>query len=178
MQAADRAGRLGQVFIAAAAYRNDTELEFVVASYLLSVHNQGRVVLQPMPIRSGEPQDAGFSLAVARRELRDKSRFFRIPLGRGIQERHQIPAIGGNVWRRSFQFGDVYVNSNENKTITVQFAGNMRRISGTQVRRIDLPPHTGAVLQYGSDSVPSKSNPVSQRRTSSKRSGRGTLPSK
>ena len=104
MEAADPAGRLGQVFIAAAAYRNDAELEFALASYLLIEHNQGRAVFQPMPIRPGEPQDAGFSLTTLKREVRTKPGYFRIPLGRGMQERRQIPADGGLVWRRLFQF--------------------------------------------------------------------------
>ena len=32
-------------------YHNDLELEFALASYLLIVHNQDRVVFQPMPVR-------------------------------------------------------------------------------------------------------------------------------
>jgi hypothetical protein len=147
MQAADRAGRLGQAFIVGSAYRNDKELEFALASYLLIVHNQGRVVFQPMPIRAGEPQDAGFNLAVLQREIREKPQYFRVPLGRGMQQRHQVPEEDG-VWRRNFQFGDVYVNSDERKTITVRFGGNMRRLSGKVVRSVELPPHSGAVLLY------------------------------
>ena len=42
--------RNGQVFIAATPYRNDAELEFALASYLLVVHHQGRLVFQPMPM--------------------------------------------------------------------------------------------------------------------------------
>jgi hypothetical protein len=151
MEAADRAGILGQVFIAGAAYRNDRELEFALASYLLIEHNQGRVVFQPMPVRPGEPQDAGFSLATLRREVEQKPQFFRVRLGRGMQERHQIPALGGPVWRRNFQFGDVYVNSSETKTVSVLFAGNMRRVTGAIVRRVELHPHSGAILLYTVD---------------------------
>jgi hypothetical protein len=148
MEAADRAGRLGQVFIAGAAYRNDRELEFALASFLLIAHNQGRAVFQPMPVLPGEPADAGFSLATLQREVREKPAYFRIPLGVGMQERHQMPAVGGPVWRRNFQYGDVYVNSDESRTVTVLFAGPMRRLSGQLVRKVDLPPHTGAVLLY------------------------------
>ena len=146
MQAADRAGRIGQAFIVGAAYRNEQELEFAIASYLLIAHNQGRVVFQPMPIRPNEPADAGFNLAVLRREVQERPNYFRIPLGVGMQERHRFPAQGGDVWRRNFQFGDVYVNSDERKTMSVLFAGGMRRLSGKIVRRVDLPPHSGVVL--------------------------------
>ncbi len=148
MEAADRAGRIGQVFIAGAAYRNDRELEFALASYLLIVHNQGRVVFQPMPIVPGEAPDSGFSLATLQREVLKRPAFFRIQLGRGMQERHQIPAAGGLVWRRNFQFGDVYVNSDESKTVDVRFAGLLRRVTGELVSRVVLPPHTGAILLY------------------------------
>ncbi len=155
MEAADRAGRVGQVFIVGAAYRNDSELEFALASYLLIVHNQGRVVFQPMPVRPGERADTGFSLATLQHEVQSKPNFFRIPLGRGMQERHQIPVSGGPVWRRSFQFGDVYVNSNENKTVSVNFAGYLRRVNGQFVRSVSLPPHSGAILLY-TDGRPDK----------------------
>jgi hypothetical protein len=147
MEAADRAGRLGQAFIVGSAYRNERELEFALASFLLVVHNQGRVVFQPMPISAGEPQDAGFNLAVLQREIREKPQYFRIPLGRGLQERHRVPEEEG-VWRRNFQFGDVYVNSDESKTLTIRFGGNMRRLSGKVVRSVVLPPHSGAILLY------------------------------
>ena len=44
LEAADRAGVYGQTYIAAGAYRNDAELEFLLASYLLVAHRQGRLV--------------------------------------------------------------------------------------------------------------------------------------
>ena len=172
MQAADRAGRMGQVFIAGAAYRNDKELEFALASYLLIVHNQGRVVFQPMPVRPGERPDSGFSLATLKREVRSKPGFFRIPLGRGMQERHQVPAVGGPVWRRNFQFGDVYVNSDENKSVSVLFAGNLRRVDGRVVRRVDLPPHTGAILLYTSESSTKKAASANGKTQAKRKKGR------
>ncbi|HLJ53609.1 MAG TPA: hypothetical protein VKT77_01145 [Chthonomonadaceae bacterium] len=168
MEAADRAGRLGQVFIAGAAYRNDKELEFALASYLLIVHNQGRAVFQPMPVRDGEPPDAGFSLAAMKREVSARPNYFRVPLGRGMQDRHQIPVTGGSVWRRAFEYGDVYVNSDETRTVSVGFSGDMKRLDGAIVRRLELRPHTGAILLYpygaGAVAAPAKPKPAAPRR--------------
>lgn len=148
MEAADRAGYVGQVFIAACAYRNDAELEYGLANYLLIVHHQGRVVFQPMPLRPNEPTDAGYSLAILKRELSTRKNFFRVPLGVGMQIRHQITVNDGPVWRRQFQFGDVYVNSSPHHTVTVGLGGKMKRLNGQYVRKVTLPPRTGAVLLY------------------------------
>jgi hypothetical protein len=148
LEAADRAGRLGQVFIAAAAYHDSTELEYALASYLLVVHRQGRVVFQPMPLVAGQRSDAGFSLAVLRREVQARPRYFNLPLGYALQERHTVPTNGGDVWRRAFQFGIVYVNSSDTRTVTVGLGNSMKRLDGTKVKKLVLPPHSGATLVY------------------------------
>ena len=83
----------------------------------------------------------------------------------------QLSVGGGPVWRRNFQFGDVYVNSDERKTVSVLFAGAMRRLSGQLVSRIDLPPHTGAVLLYTS-APPTKAPTGTPRSSAVKRGGR------
>jgi hypothetical protein len=148
LEAADRAGRGGQVFIAAAAYHNDSELEFALASYLLIVHTQGRCVFQPMPLLPGERLDAGRSLAVLRKQVSAKSAYFNVPLGLPMQERHPVPAQGGSVWRRGFQGGTVYVNSSERRTCTLQFGGAMQHITGEMVNSVQLPPQSGVILLY------------------------------
>ncbi len=148
MEAAERAARSGQVFIAATAYRNDAELEFGLASYLLAWHRQGRLVFQPMPQATGQPADRGFSLAVTRREVEAKAAYFNAPLGAANQERHLTPAVGGMVWRRSFQTGVVYVNADDQRTVTVALGGPMTRVTGQKARKLKLPPHSGVILLY------------------------------
>jgi hypothetical protein len=148
LEAADRAGRLGQIFIAAAAYHNADELEYALASYFLVVHGQGRVVFQPMPLVDGQRNDAGFSLAVLQHEVQTRSRYFNAALGYPLQERHLVPAEGGNVWKRAFEFGIVYVNSNDTLTITIPQAGTLKRLDGTRIRTVALPPHSGVTLVY------------------------------
>ncbi|HZO90043.1 MAG TPA: hypothetical protein VFB38_17065 [Chthonomonadaceae bacterium] len=148
LEAADRAGRNGQVFIACAAYHNDVELEYDLASYLLIVHNQGRCVFQPMPLLPDERRDAGFSLAVLRKQVSAKSAYFNVPLGVAVQERHLVPAEGGTVWRRVFQGGVVYVNSDAQRGRTILLGGEMQRVTGARVRKVDLPPQSGVILLF------------------------------
>lgn len=148
LEAADRAGWNGQVFICAASYQNDAELEFALASYLLVVHNQGRVVFQPMPRRANEASDAGLDLSVLQREMREKPNYFRPLLGLGMQQRHPIRVQGGFVWKRGFQFGEVYVNSDDEDVAYIAFGGKMRRLDNSIVREVTLPPRTAAILFY------------------------------
>ncbi len=148
LEAADRAVRVGQVFIASAAYHNAEELEYALASYLLVSKSQGRMVFQPLPLGASEPAFAGFSLAVARREVEKYDGFFNAQLGQAGQERHMLPTPSGNVWRRTYQFGEVYVNSDDRTSRVLAFGSPMRRLDGSQAKSITLPPHTGAVLLY------------------------------
>ena len=148
LEAADRYARQDQVFIAQSAYHNDAELEFVVASYLLVAHRQGRFVLQPMPIVHGQRSDAGLSLQVLQKEVAAKSRLFNVKLSYPVQERHLVAAEGGMVWRRAFERGVVYVNSSDNITIRVLMGGAMQRLDGTKVKSVRLSPHTGCILLY------------------------------
>lgn len=148
LEAADRAAHLGQVFIASVAYHNDTELEYALASYLLVYRREGRLVFQPMPLLPGERGDAGFSLALLRKQVAEKSRFFNVALGPAIQERHEVDADGGRVWRRAFEFGVVYVNSNEERSRKVLLGGEMELVSGAKVSEVELGPQTGVILLY------------------------------
>jgi hypothetical protein len=148
LEAADRASRIGQVFIAAAAYHDSAELEYALDSYFLVLHTQGRVVFQPMPLTDGQRNDAGYSLAVLQREIQARPRYFNVVLGYPLQERHTAPAEGGNVWRRAFQFGIVYVNSNDTLTMTISLGNTMKRLDGTKTKQVVLPPHSGVTLVY------------------------------
>ncbi len=146
IEAADRADRSDQVMIACAAYHNDDELEYVLASFLMAYHAQGRLCLQPMPLRPGQSLDAGYDLNAFRKEIAAKSAYFNVPLGQAQQERHPLRVDGGDIWRRAFQGGDVYVNSDDNRPRTIHFGGVMRRLNGKRVRDLTLPPHHGAIL--------------------------------
>ncbi len=146
VEAADRAARIDNVFIASLAYTNTEELEYGLASYLLACHSQGRLVLQPMPVYPGEPVDAGMSLSVMQREFNRYRNYFDSPLGGPVQERHEIPATGGEVWRRRFQNGDVYVNSHDRGALTVQLAGPMLTAAGQSITNFTLGPHSGIIL--------------------------------
>ncbi len=153
LEAADRYARQDKVFIAQAAYHNDTELEYVVASYLLVAHRQGRFVLQPMPVFPGRRLDAGLSLQVLQKELIDKSRYFNVKLGYSDQERHLISAEGGMVWRRAYDRGIVYVNSSDSITVRILMGGAMQRIDGSRVKLVQLKPHTGCILLYSTRKI-------------------------
>lgn len=147
MEAADRASLFDQVFIAACAYRDDAELEFALGCYLLVLHRQGRLVFQPMPQRPGDPEDAGYSLAVLRREVQEKAAYFDVELGAALQERHRVRVEGGSVWRRRFQKGAVYVNVSDDQKVTIDLGGPLQRLSGETTRRIVLPPRSAAILR-------------------------------
>ena len=148
VEAADRASYSLQPLIVAAGYRNADDLEFALASYLLIAKKQGRVVFQPMPIDPKGKPDAGLDLAVLQREVKKYDKLFHVTLGSGIQQRHQIPVQGGLIWHRRFELGEVYVNSNETKTLTLTFGGEMKRVSGALVQEIVLEPQSGVILTY------------------------------
>ena len=148
LEAADRAARTEKVFIAAVAYRDDNELEYALASYLLVAKRQSRVVFQPMPLRPGQPENAGMSLAVLKQEVAAKSAFFDAPLGVALQERHTISLHEGTVWRRAYQFGDVYVNSDDRRAVTVVLGGPMLRLNGQILQSFELGPHSGVILLH------------------------------
>jgi hypothetical protein len=151
MEAADRAAVNDQVFIAAAAYHNTAELEYALASYLLVSHRQGRFVFQPMPLTDPAHPDAGFSLAVLKKEVNARAAYFNVPLGYSAQVRSVWNVDGGTVWRRAFERGVVYVNSNDRQTVTVTLGGKMKRLNGARVSKVVLPPHSGAILLYLSE---------------------------
>ncbi|MCW3051195.1 MAG: hypothetical protein JWN14_365 [Chthonomonadales bacterium] len=148
MEAADRAARTDKVFIVAAAYHDDDELEYALASYLLVAKRQSRVVFQPMPLRPGQPQSAGLSLAVLKRELAEKAAYFDAPLGVALQERHSISISDSSVWRRQYQFGDVYVNSDDKRSVTINLGSPMVSSTGETWQSFVLLPHHGAILRY------------------------------
>jgi hypothetical protein len=148
LEAADRAGRLGQVFIAAAAYHDTAELEYALASYLLVVHQSGRVVFQPMPLIAGQRNDIGYSLTMLRREVQAHAPYFNMHLGLPLQERHLVQAQGGDLWRRAFMRGIVYVNSSDSHTVTLLLGNTLKRLDGRRIKKVVLPPHSGVTLVY------------------------------
>jgi hypothetical protein len=168
IEAADRASKNDQVFIACGAYRNDAELEYLLASYLLIARRQGRVVFQPMPLRPGLPNDAGFSLPILRQEFARRKDYFNLEMGYPLTERYKTQATKGTfwrpltktkevqvsttgtVWRRAFQRGVVYVNPSDTVTAHLVLAGQWKRLNGTATTKIVLPPHSGAILLYPS----------------------------
>ncbi|HLI47873.1 MAG TPA: putative glycoside hydrolase [Chthonomonas sp.] len=147
-EAAERYSLNTLFFIAAGAYHNPAELEYALASFLLIEHRQGRIAFQPMPLYPGQRNDAGFSLRIMRHEVEHYSNYFNVPLGLPLQERHKVPTTGGMVWRRTFQNGAVYVNPSDTRTVTLNFGSPMRRLNNRLVRKIVLPPHSGAILLY------------------------------
>lgn len=159
LQAADRIGRVGQIFIAAYSYTTDADLEFGLASYLLVSHKQGQFVFQPMPVMPFIRRDAGYSLAVLKQIVAAKSSYFNVLLGPAMQERHQIranvpldeasfrsSASGTFVWRRAFYNGIVYVNSNAKAAAEIDLGGAMKRCNGEIVRRVRLDPMHAVIL--------------------------------
>ena len=161
LQAADRAARTGQVFIAAYSYSSDADLEFGLASYLLVSHKQGQFVFQPMPVLPYVRRDAGYSLALFKRTVAAKKAYFDVLLGPAMQERHEIRvnapldsakgSSGTFVWRRAFYNGVVYVNSSETDTAEIDLGGAMKRCNGKIVRRVRLEPMHAVILTFLSD---------------------------
>ena len=146
LEAADRADRFGDVFIASVGYSNPDELEYGLASYLLVAHHQGRVVFQPMPKTPGEPDDAGLSLKVMMREYSKYQSYFDVMLGASPQERQYIDTGYGMVWRRKYELGDVYVNSSDSRKVKVYLAGPVRTVRGETIKGFTLAPHSGIIL--------------------------------
>jgi hypothetical protein len=101
-----------------------------------------------MPIVKGQRRDAGYSLAVLRREYKRWQSYFDVGLGNPEQVRHLVPTDGGNVWKRGFTYGCVYVNSTNHRTLTVTLGSKMRRLDGSLTGQVVLPPHSGVVLLY------------------------------
>ena len=147
LQAADRVGAFGQTYIAAGAYHNDAELEFLLASYLLVARRQGRMVFQPMPILPlYDRDDAGRSFAVFKQQVISRRAYFDVPLGFATRERHLIIGLDARVWRRDYSKGAVFVNSEDERSAVLRFTPAMRRVTGEKIREITLPPRSGLIL--------------------------------
>jgi hypothetical protein len=145
----NRASRNGQLLIATAAYRNDGELETLLAHYLLVSHKQGDFVFQPMPIQAGAPPEAGLSLKVFREEVKRKAAYLQIPLGSSLDEKLYVRAENGAVWKRRFQNGMVYLNPADTHAVRLTLGGGMRRIGETETKReIELAPRSGVILLF------------------------------
>ena len=147
LEAADRASRTGQPYIVAGAYRTDAELEFLLASYLLVAHRQGRTVFQPMPILPFyDRDDAGRSFAVFKQQVISRRAYFDVPLGNAKRERRLIIGMDTRVWQREYANGMVFVNSEDERSAVLRFSTEMRRVTGEKVREITLPPRSGLIL--------------------------------
>ncbi len=146
LEAADRAGRFGDIFICSLGYSSPEELEYGLASYLLIVHHQGRAVIQPMPQNPGEPSNAGNSLQVMMREYSKYRSYFDALLGGALHERIYVNLGNGSVWRRSFANGEVYVNSSDDRYVIFDLGGPMISVTGETVREVSLGPHAGIIL--------------------------------
>lgn len=147
LQAADRASAFGQTYIAAGAYHNDAELEFLLASYLLVARRQGRMVFQPMPISPlYDRDDAGRSFAVFKQQVISRRTYFDVPLGYATRERQLVIGLDARVWRRDYSNGAVYVNSEDERSAILRFVPEMRRVTGEKIREIVLSPRSGLIL--------------------------------
>jgi hypothetical protein len=146
--AANRAAKNGQVFIASAAYRNDAELETLLAHYLLASYRQGSMVFQPMPILPSLPPEAGLSLAVLRKQVKEKAALLQVPLGAAQEEKVRVRTEGGVVYRRRYQLGVVYVNPADNYTARLPLGSSLRRTNGKEAGEVELPPRSGVILLY------------------------------
>ena len=147
LQAADRAGAYGQTYIATGAYRNNAELEFLLASYLLIAHRQGRLVFQPMPILPFyDRDDAGRSFAVFKQQILSRRAYFDVPLGNATRERRLVLGMETRVWQRDYTNGVVFVNSEDDRSAVLRFSAPMRRVTGEIIRGITLPPRSGLIL--------------------------------
>jgi len=138
LEAADRAGRVGDIFIASLGYSNPDELEYGLASFLLVAHHQGRAVVQPMPILRGDPANAGMSLKVMMREYNKYKSYFDVRLGGALRERMYVNLGSGSVWRRTFANGDVYVNSSDARSVTIQLGAPMLAVTGETISMCTL----------------------------------------
>ena len=147
LEAADRAGTYGQTYIAAGAYHNAAELEFLLASYLLVARRQGRMVFQPMPISPlYDRDDAGRSFAVFKQQVISRRAYFDVPLGNATRERRLIVGMDTRVWEREYANGIVLVNSEDERSAVLRFSAEMRRVTGEKIREITLPPRSGLIL--------------------------------
>jgi hypothetical protein len=146
-EAADRLGRVAQIFIAATPFRDASELEYDLASYLLVARRQGRVVFQPIPADMLKSPSV-FSLTACRALVKKWDRLMNAPLGVAMQERHRVPIEGGPVWRRAFANGVVYVNSSDGRVCTLRLGGALERADGEKISTVTLPPHSGVIFVY------------------------------
>jgi hypothetical protein len=146
LEAADRASRFGEIYICGLGYSSAEELEYGLASFLLIVHHQGRAVVQPMPKLPGEPVNAGMSLKVMMREYSKYRSYFDVLLGGALRERMYVNLGNGSVWRRTFSNGEVYVNSSDSRSVSIQLGAPMLTVTGETVNMFSLGPHTGIIL--------------------------------
>lgn len=148
LAAANRSAKNGHVFIANPGYRNAEDLETLAAHFLLVNYTQSSMVFQPMPIVAGQPSDAGYSLALYRKQIEQYPGIFLTPLGVPQEEKIRVRCLNGYAWRRRFQFGVVYVNPADRYSVKLPLGSQMLCVDGRTAYNLELAPRSGVILLY------------------------------
>ncbi len=129
-------------------YGNSTELEYLVATYLLGKKSNSGT-FQPCPM--GSPAlspDAPYDLSsyqadIYSLELEEHASIFGVELGMPVADRVRV---GPDFWVRQFTNGLVYVNPSLTRTTVFEVDGSMRNVEGEVVSQVTLGPRSGAIL--------------------------------
>lgn len=130
----------GRPYIASAAFRNRSELEYGLANYLLAINGPSGV-FQPMweydPVTRG-----GFNLDIVRREVEWNRDLFDVALGCPTAVRQKKDGL----WYRTFERGLVVVNASR-RTLYAAVPAGHSRVGGPALQgRVGMEPFTGMVL--------------------------------
>lgn len=131
IRSAEKFSAAGKPYIASAAFRDRTELEYALANYLLAIRGKS-LVFQPM-VAYDQKTRGGFNFEIAQKAVIDNQDLFDIELGCALGKRQKF----GQLWIREYSKGLVIVNPNIRATVTPStISGHYLDTSG---KRLTLP---------------------------------------
>ncbi|MCL5283484.1 MAG: putative glycoside hydrolase, partial [Armatimonadetes bacterium] len=106
---AQRFSRQGRAYLAIVSFKDQAELESLIASYLMAYHTGCRFSLEPVPT-SAFREDGSISLAALKSVYYRFKALFSISLGRPLRDRFRVHDGKWRYWVRPFEKGMVIFN--------------------------------------------------------------------
>ncbi len=163
---AQRFSRQGRAYLAIASFKDQTELESLIACYLMAYHTGCRFSLEPVPT-SAFREDGSIRLADLKAVYYRYNALFSVSLGRPLRDRFRVHDGKWRYWVRPFEKGMVVCNPSDQNGVVVSFGQPLERVGGGKVQQLVLQSHSGVVLMYPSTKTKPASGPTQKKATDS-----------